>query len=116
MPRGRKKKTEDTKTPNTYEAKSHGMSLDEQETIINFNKEEKIAYVFTYDKSWQKHIETKLKIQPHMVNGRGGKEYKVDKKLISKPRVPRTGEKRVLSPERKAQMIEILKKARGKKT
>lgn len=84
----------------------------EQETIINFNKEEDFAYVFTYQEAWQKHIENKMGIKPCMVNGKGGKEYKVDKKLISKPRLPRIGKK--LSPERREQMTEILKRAREK--
>lgn len=58
----------------------------EQETIINFNKEEKIAYILTYDKSWQKHLEKKLGLTPVKDNGFGGKEYVIDKKRIKMPR------------------------------
>ena len=29
----------------------------EQETIINFNKAEDTAYIFTYEKTWQQHLE-----------------------------------------------------------
>ncbi len=87
-----------------------GLTNYEMETIVNFNREEDFAYVFTYEKSWQKHIEKRLGIKPFMDNGKGGKEYKVDKHLISKPRVPRIGRK--LTPERKKQMSDILKRAR----
>ena len=61
----------------------------EQETIINFNKEEKIAYIFTYEKSWQKHLESKLGLKPVMNNGFGGKEYELPKSRIKPPRAPR---------------------------
>jgi hypothetical protein len=61
----------------------------EQETIINFNKEEKIAYIFTYEKTWQKHLEDKLGLKPVMDNGFGGKEYQIDKKRIPTPSAPR---------------------------
>lgn len=61
----------------------------EQETIINFNKEEKIAYIFTYEKTWQKHLEGKLGLKPIMDNGFGGKEYELPKKMIKPPRAPR---------------------------
>lgn len=29
----------------------------EQEAIINFNKAEDIAHIFTYNKRWQRHLE-----------------------------------------------------------
>lgn len=61
----------------------------EQETIINFNKEEKIAYIFTYEKTWQKHLEGRLGLKPIKDNGFGGKEYELPKKMIKPPRVPR---------------------------
>ena len=61
----------------------------EQETIINFNKEEQIAYVFTYEKTWQKHFEGKLGLKPVMDNGFGGKEYELPKSRIKPPRAPR---------------------------
>ncbi len=79
-----------------------GLSRYEQETIINFNKDEDMAYVFTYEKTWQGHIEQHLGIKPYDVNSFGGKWYKVPKNSISKPRAKRTG--KALSPERKAQM------------
>ena len=61
----------------------------EQETIINFNKEEKIAYIFTYEKTWQKHLEKRLGLKPTLDNGFGGKGYQMDKKRIPMPRAPR---------------------------
>lgn len=57
----------------------------EQETIINFNKEEKVAYIFTYEKSWQRFLENKLGLKPVKDNGFGGKEYILEKYLIRLP-------------------------------
>lgn len=58
----------------------------EQETIITFNKEEKIAYIFTYSKTWQTHLEKRLGLKPTMDNGFGGKEYQLPKNKIKPPR------------------------------
>ena len=82
----------------------------EQETIINFNKEEKIAYIFTYEKSWQKHLEGRLGLKLVMDNGFGGKEYRIAKKRIPMPRAPRK-----LSAEVKAQRTKQLADARQKR-
>jgi hypothetical protein len=82
----------------------------EQETIINFNKEEKMAWIFTYDKTWQKHLEDKLGLKPIMDNGFGGKEYQIDKKRITMPRTPRK-----LSQEHKMKSSLGLEKARQKR-
>ena len=61
----------------------------EQETVINFNKAEDIAYIFTYEKTWQKHLEKKLRFEPLYDNGFSGREYDIDKKRIKPPRAPR---------------------------
>ena len=61
----------------------------EQETIINFNKAEDVAYIFTYEKTWQKHLESRLGLKPVMDNGFGGKEYELPKTRIKPPRAPR---------------------------
>ena len=82
----------------------------EQETIINFNKAEDIAYIFTYEKTWQQHLEGRLGLKPVMDNGFGGKEYRIDKKRIPMPRVPRK-----LSAEVKAQRAKQLADARQKR-
>jgi len=60
----------------------------EQETIINFNKDEAIAHIFTYEKTWQQHLEKRLGLKPTMDNGFGGKEYEIDKRRIRPPRAP----------------------------
>lgn len=61
----------------------------EQETIINFNKADNMAYIFTYEKAWQKHLESRLGLKPVMENGFGGKEYQIPKNRIKPPRAPR---------------------------
>jgi len=61
----------------------------EQETIINFNKAEDIAPIFTYEKTWQKHLEGRLGLKPVMDNGFGGKEYELPRSRIKLPRAPR---------------------------
>lgn len=61
----------------------------EQETIINFNKAEDVAYIFTYEKTWQKHLENKLGLKPLYDNGFGGREYEIPKNRIKPPRAPR---------------------------
>jgi len=61
----------------------------EQETIINFNKCGDIAHIFTYEKTWQKHLEEKLGLKPTDDNGFGGRSYEVPKKMIKPPRAPR---------------------------
>ena len=60
----------------------------EQETTINFNKAEDIGHIFTYEKTWQQHLEKKLGLKPTMENGFGGKAYEIDKKRIRPPRAP----------------------------
>ena len=61
----------------------------EQETIINFNKAEDIAYIFTYEKTWQTHLEGRLGLKPLYDNGFGGREYELPKRMIKPPRAPR---------------------------
>jgi hypothetical protein len=63
------------------------LSRYERETIINFNEGEDIASIFTYNKSWQRHLESKLGLKPIMDNGFGGKEYQISKKRIPMPRL-----------------------------
>ena len=87
---------------------SRTVSADEQETIINFNKAENIASIFTYEKTWQKHLEGKLGLKPVMDNGFGGKEYELPKSRIKPPRVPRR-----LSEPAKKKLAERLHKNRA---
>ena len=79
----------------------------EQETIITFNKEEKTARIFTYEKTWQNHLEKRLGLKPIMNNHHGGKECEIDKKRIPMPRAPRK-----LSDKQRKAIGERLKKAR----
>jgi hypothetical protein len=80
------------------EKRTRNLTRYELETVINFNQEETDAYVFTYEVTWQKHIEQRLKIQPYLVNDSGGKSYRIPKKLIGKPRCP----KKLTDEQRKA--------------
>ena len=68
---------------------SRALSTYEQETVINFNKAEDTAYIFTYEKTWQKHLEGRLGLKPVMDNGFGGKEYELPKTRIKPPRAPK---------------------------
>jgi hypothetical protein len=61
----------------------------ERETIINFNEAESTAYIFTYNKKWQTHLESKMGLKPTMKNSSGGREYELNKARIPLPRLPR---------------------------
>ncbi|MFC1965711.1 hypothetical protein ACFLWI_02020 [Chloroflexota bacterium] len=61
----------------------------EKETYMGFNETSEPAWIFTYNKAWQKHLETKLGLKPLYDNGFGGKEYELPKKMIRPPRAPR---------------------------
>ena len=84
-----------------------GLGSHEQETIINFNKGESTAYLFTYERTWQQHLENKLGLKPTMTNSFGGRGYELDKKRISMPRAPRK-----LTPEARMEMAKRLSKMR----
>ena len=88
--------------------KRERLSAYEQETIINFNKDESIAYIFTYEKTWQKRLEQRLGLKPVMDNGYGGKEYQLPKGLIPMPRA-----KRQYPEQTKKKMAARLAKIRG---
>ena len=87
---------------------SRKLPADEQETIINFNKAEDTATIFTYEKTWQKHLEGKLGLKPVMDNGFGGKEYELPKSRIKPPRIPRR-----LSSSAKKELAERLHRNRA---
>ena len=90
--------------------RSKGLSNYEQETIINFNKDEPVAHIFTYEKKWQRHLEGKLGLTPKSDNGFGGRDYELPKNRISRPRA-----KRVLSANHKKRLTTTLAKARKAK-
>jgi len=86
------------------------LSRSEQETVINFNKGENTAYIFTYEKTWQKHLEKKLGLKPVMDNGFGGKEYELPKNMIRPPRAPVR-----LSDKTRARLTKRMKNMRRKR-
>jgi hypothetical protein len=112
MARGRKKTVEELTKARNYVPKLHKVSPEEQETIINFNKGEQNASVFTYDERWQKRMEKQFGLMPVFENGFGGKEYIVDKKRIMLPR-PKGTSVRVYTDEEKKAVAERLRKYRA---
>ena len=87
------------------------LTNDERETIITFDETNANGIVFTYSKTWQKHLEKKLGLKPIYDNGHGGKEYHVPKKRIRMPTVPRE-----LSPEQREKLGQRLREARLQKS
>lgn len=88
--------------------------LADRETIITFNPVDNTASIWTYDRTWQKHIETRLKIKPNKIHGQidngGARDYTVPKKSISMPKAPKQ-----LSEETKEKLRENLARGRAKK-
>ena len=81
----------------------------EQETIINYNNEEKTASIFTYDKSLIRKLDKRLDEMSDMKLIRRGEdfaEYSLPKKWI-KVAFPRQ-----YSDEQRAEMAERMKAAR----
>ncbi len=60
----------------------------EQETIVNYNKEEKFATLFTYQKSLINHM-MKQGAEIMLENKYGGVIFKFPKTWVRKPLVPR---------------------------
>jgi len=61
----------------------------EQETIISFNELESEAHIFTYNKTWQKHLESQLGLKPIYTTKDGAREYVVSKLRILLPKASR---------------------------
>lgn len=83
----------------------------EQETIINYNNEEKTAFIFTYDKSLIRKLDKRLAEMSDMKLIRRGEdfaEYSLPKKWI-KVAFPRQ-----YSDEQRAEMAKRMKAAREK--
>jgi hypothetical protein len=78
----------------------------ELETVINFQGE-KVSHIFTYELTWQKHLEKKSGLKPTLVNDSCGKGYNLPKTLIHMPQA-----KRHVSAERKTALQKILVEAR----
>ena len=86
------------------------LTSEERETLISFDETPNDAVIFTYNKAWQAHLENRLGLKATMDNGYGGKEYRVPKKRIRMPLVPRR-----LSAEQRQELGKRLKKARQQK-
>ena len=64
-------------------------SLEEQETIITWDKAGDMAIVYTFEPRWQKHIEDVLGIKPSKKTKRGyAREYEISKSWLRLPRRP----------------------------
>lgn len=74
------------------------LTKQEQETIINFNQKEDIAYIYTCSKAWMTHLEKKLNLIPTQINP-CARTYECPKAWIRKPQRPRK-----LSDEQKAKL------------
>lgn len=84
----------------------------EQETIINFNELESDAHIFTYNKTWQKHLESKLGLKPISASKGGSREYVLPKMRLLLPKA-----KRQLSTEatkKRAAKLGSIKAKQGK--
>ena len=81
-------------------------SLEEQETIISWDKAGDIAIIYTFEPRWQKHIEDVLGIKPSKKTKRGyARDYEIPKKWLPLPRKPRQAspkQREVLSVARQA--------------
>ena len=65
------------------------LSKQEQETIINFNQAEDVAYIYTCSISWMNHLEKKLGLNPVKTRDSYAKDYECPKSWIRKPCKPR---------------------------
>ncbi len=81
----------------------------EQETIISFNEFESDAHIFTYNKTWQKHLESKLGLKPVSTSKDGSREYVLPKIRLLLPRA-----KRQLSTEAKKKRAATLAKVKAR--
>jgi len=87
-----------------------GVTNYEKETIINFNEEEDIAYIYTHNTTWQAHLEGKLGLKPTATNRDNGREYELDKKRIRMPQL-----KKKMSEETREKLRLRLRKMRDSK-
>ncbi|MGH7239569.1 MAG: hypothetical protein ACREHG_05830 [Candidatus Saccharimonadales bacterium] len=87
----------------------------ERTTTVNFDEDSDFAIITTYSKPWL----TSLKKNPEAEMVReypgGGAEYKIPKKLIGKPRMPRTSGGRVWTEEQKQAAADRMRNARAAK-
>ena len=91
--------------------KMPALTNEEKETLISFDETPNDAVIFTHNKAWQTHLENRLGLKATIDNGYGGKEYRIPKKRIRMPMVPRK-----LSAEQRQELGERLRKARAQKS
>lgn len=65
------------------------LTRQEQETIINFNQAEGVAYIYTCSKSWIRHMEKVLGLKPTTIYDPYRRAYECPKAWVRKPRKPR---------------------------
>ena len=64
-------------------------SLEEQETVITWDRAGDTATIYTFEPRWQKHMEDVLGIQPSKKMKRGyAREYEIPKQWLRLPRKP----------------------------
>ena len=78
------------------------LTKQEQETIVNFNQKEDIAYIYTCSKAWMNHLENKLHLKPTQINP-CARTYECPKTWIRKPQKPR-----ILSNKQKSELHQRL--------
>lgn len=86
------------------------LTAQERETIVNFNQEEGIAYIYTCDPKWWRHFD-RLGEKPTAVHKDSAKqvyalEFEVPKRWVKAPKPPK---KVVLTEEQKKALVERLR-------
>lgn len=74
------------------DTKKKSLEPHEKETSVHFDRSSDVAFVFTYERSWQTHFK-RVGMEPTSDNGYGGLEYEIPKEWIRLPR-PRTRRKK----------------------
>lgn len=88
------------------------LTPEERETIICFNETKQPASIFTYNRTWQGHLEKVLKLKPILNNGKGGREYEISRDRIKMPHAPRKMSKKALLALEKARRGRLTKRAK----
>jgi len=85
------------------------LSPAEKESIITWDEEGKDAIIFTYSRTWQKHMKEKFNLTGEP-NGFGAKTYTIPKSRIRLPQPPKN-----LTDEQRRKIGERLSKGRKQK-
>ena len=87
------------------------LSPEERETIISFDETPDDATIFTFSRTWQRHLENKLGLVPTMTTKEGAREYHLPKKRIRMPQP-----KKILSEEQRQKLGKRLRETRHQKS